>query len=165
MRVVGILLALICGCAERVLPRIDDGSDADAAVRPLFDLSLRDLTNPVDQSRFVRTLAFAPPMVFYGMQEPPFIGIGTAFASAHVADFDGDGKADVVAGDGWYSALHVFEGDGTGFLRPKQVVPGVAPFALKSADLDHDGHLDAIGVGDPSVTVWLNRGDGSFGGP
>lgn len=90
------------------------------------------------------------------------------------ADFNKDGKADVVTTDVDQNALSILLGDGKGGLRdaPGSPVPaGRAPWAVAIDDMNRDGNLDLVvipyapDVPDPKdigVTVLLGDGRGGF---
>ena len=101
----------------------------------------------------------------------PVGGDPVAFA---VADFDGDGHADIAAG--WQSlfsassggmVLYLGNGDGT-FRAGERVTLGMVG-SLASGDFDGDGHPDlaaamlATGGGVPYGALLRGRGDGTFG--
>ena len=106
------------------------------------------------------------------------------FPSALVAaDFDGDGKADLVAmsaGDGDQSSpgtLSFLKGKGDGtFQAPVTIPAGFSPTFVSAVDINGDGHLDLIfsdggyevsgnaGVGG-AIYVALNQGGGTFQAP
>jgi hypothetical protein len=73
-----------------------------------------------------------------------------------VADFNGDGKLDVVMG----TTVLLGNGDGT-FGAARTVGPGSGSVAV--ADFNHDGKLDIVSVDSQSTYVALGNGDGTFG--
>jgi hypothetical protein len=89
-------------------------------------------------------------------------GLGLA-----LADVDGDGLIDVVTdGDGGLSVLH---GMGTGgvwngsFSAPLTVPTASTPRRIVLADLDGDGHLDAVvGSYGPQIAIHKGMPGGSF---
>jgi protocatechuate 3,4-dioxygenase beta subunit len=86
--------------------------------------------------------------------------------SVAVADFNGDGNADVAA-TGTDGNLYVALGTGTGsFGRPAVYAVGTSPQSIAIADLNGDGKLDVVtgsGGGNPgSINVLLGNGDGTF---
>jgi hypothetical protein len=84
-----------------------------------------------------------------------------------VADFDGDGKPDVVT-DSWAeNRIELLVGDGKGGLRtPGRFFPvGKRPYErLRTADFNHDGHADIVttNLDDGTVSVMLGDGKGGF---
>ena len=84
-----------------------------------------------------------------------------------VADFDGDGKPDVVT-DSWASnQVELLLGDGKGGLRtPGRFFPaGHRPYErLRTADFNHDGRPDIVttNLDDGTVSILLGDGKGAF---
>lgn len=111
-------------------------------------------------------------------------GDGTFDAATHVvmgrgpwgvalADFDGDGKLDMVTAisGGWFETnqVNVLRGRGDGtFDSPAWYTVGTAPAWIGSGDFNGDGHPDLAtvnagpGSSGTTVSVLLNRGDGTF---
>jgi hypothetical protein len=95
----------------------------------------------------------------------------TSSAQLECADFNGDGRADVITAQG--SALGLWLGDGSGaFTLNAQLSLGSLGGAsyLASGDLDGDGDIDVVaasisGPSGPSITVLRNNGAGLFGAP
>ena len=79
-----------------------------------------------------------------------------------VADFNGDGKADLATGD--EASLSVFLGNGDGsFQTPVQYAFGNTVNALAVGDFNGDGKADlAVAASDPNLNVLLGNGDGTF---
>ena len=84
---------------------------------------------------------------------PTYSGVGTVF----VADFNGDGKPDILSGDG---TLNLGNGDGT-FAAGTPVAGG----ALAVADFNGDGKADVLQQGTGTLLVLLGNGDGTFQPP
>jgi hypothetical protein len=85
-----------------------------------------------------------------------------------VADFNGDGKADLAVADGSESnnvSILLGNGDGT-FQGPVQYTAGTSPYALLAADFNGDGKLDLAvanaDAGTNSVSILFGNGDGTF---
>ena len=90
------------------------------------------------------------------------------------ADFNKDGKPDVVTTDLDQNAVSILLGDGKGGLHDAPGSPfpaGKAPWAVAIDDMNHDGNLDLVivpyapDVADPKdvgVTVLLGDGKGAF---
>ena len=83
-------------------------------------------------------------------QPPSYAGSGTLFS----ADFNGDGKPDLLSSDG---TLQLGNGNGT-FTAGTQV-PGT-PLAI--ADFNGDGKPDVLETGTGTLLVLLGNGDGTF---
>ena len=112
---------------------------------------------------------FASELTYY-LPMPPF--------TLQVADFNGDGHRDVLAGVPGgvnYGPLILLPGDGTGGLGPpvyrggEDYFRGVFTIWMASSDLDLDGDMDIVLVdfllsiaSEPGVLSYLNNGDGTF---
>lgn len=94
---------------------------------------------------------------------------------AAVADFNGDGKADVAAANGNSNTVSILLGNGDGSLQNavNYVVStgtGASPISVVARDFNGDGKLDlAVLINSPSsdsnITVLLGNGDGTFQPP
>jgi len=120
-------------------------------------------------------------LMFLGDGEGNLILPGQAFRTGkrpyerlRSADFNKDGKPDVVTTDLDENAVSILLGDGKGGLRDAPGSPfpaGKAPWAVAIDDMNHDGNLDLVivpyapEVADPKdvgVTVLLGDGKGGF---
>ena len=107
-------------------------------------------------------------------------GDGTFGSPAHVAggnlrepvvaDFNGDGLADVAAADFYHDsflgAVDVFanKGDGTFGLSRVELGSQTFPTRLTAGDLNGDGHVDLVAT-NGAFHVILGHGDGTFAAP
>ncbi len=75
-----------------------------------------------------------------------------------VADFDGDGRPDIAAGEnnGARSRLLLLVNQGAGRFQPRQMGAGVAAHSAWAVDLNRDGRLDLLTAGPRSVVWWEN---------
>ena len=81
-----------------------------------------------------------------------------------LADFDGDGFADLAGAVASQARVSVLLGDGSGrFGREWTAGVGSSPFAVVADDFDEDGHLDLAVTNDPDLSLLLGNGDGTFG--
>jgi hypothetical protein len=83
-----------------------------------------------------------------------------------LADLNGDGKLDVIAG-GTQSATAYMLNNGDGTLAPPVMLgsqPDSAGNVIATADFNADGTTDIVTVDYPGILVWLNAGGASFGG-
>lgn len=94
---------------------------------------------------------------------------GLTVSDLTVADFNGDGKADVLAfgtaGSSQYT-IYLYLNNGSGaFTLGKSYTPPVInslEAGVVAADFNHDGHMDFAWVQYPYVNVWLGDGNGGF---
>ncbi len=92
-------------------------------------------------------------------------GAGTDPISIAAADFNGDGKPDLVVADSGNNSISVLLNTGTGtFSAAVQYKVGNSPSAVAAADLNGDGIADiaVTNAGDNTVTVLINSGSGTF---
>jgi hypothetical protein len=90
---------------------------------------------------------------------------GGSPAFVAVADFNGDGKADLAVGQSGGVGIFLGNGDGT-FLANGLYVAGANPSSIAIGDFNLDGKLD-LAVGEANILtndayVLLGKGDGSF---
>jgi hypothetical protein len=79
-----------------------------------------------------------------------------------VADFNRDGKLDLVVSDSGTDTVSILLGNGDGsFHTPTTIAAGGGQLA--TADLNGDGKSDLIVTGSASASVFLGNGDGTFG--
>jgi hypothetical protein len=86
--------------------------------------------------------------------------------SVSIGDVDGDGRGDVVVGEG-ACGFEVFHQASDGTLVSTGRIDTNNGDKLRIADLNHDGRLDIVGVGRATntVSVWLQDGQGRLGSP
>ncbi len=99
----------------------------------------------------------------------PF-AVGGHPRSITIADFNGDGKADLATANYGSANVTVLLGDGTGNFTGASGSPftvGTNPFSIAAGDFNGDGHADlAVGnQGSNNVTVLLGNGSGGFTSP
>ena len=90
------------------------------------------------------------------------------------ADFNGDGKPDLVVSNLASSTISILLGNGDGTFQPRvDFAAATGPSDLAVADFNHDGKLDLAVIisgcpadggtcGNSSISVFLGNGDGTF---
>lgn len=89
-------------------------------------------------------------------QPPGYAGNGTPY----VADFNGDGKLDILTSDG---KMNLGNGDGT--FTPGVSLSGTNAMVFAVADFNGDGRPDVLQQGTGTLLVLLGNGDGTFQAP
>jgi hypothetical protein len=84
-----------------------------------------------------------------------------------VADFNGDGRADVAATDQVANKISILLGNGDGTLQPATMLGLSAATGLDCGDLNGDGRVDLVVSqwGLSRCAVYLGNGNGTFVGP
>jgi hypothetical protein len=103
----------------------------------------------------------APAALFPGR----LIGAGDRPGAPVVADFNGDGVADIAVANRDSGTLSIVIGRGDGTFEGQLLVQaGPEPVLLATADFDGDGRADlAVADGkDGGIVILVGRGDGSF---
>jgi hypothetical protein len=92
-------------------------------------------------------------------------GVGNGPTSVAVGDFNGDGKADLVAANSQSNGVSVLLGKGDGtFQAAVNYAADLAPTSVAVWDLNGDGNADLVVANQNSddVSVLLGNGDGTF---
>jgi hypothetical protein len=98
-------------------------------------------------------------------QKPVTYSRGAAYSLA-VADFNQDGKPDIVVANVDSSSVSVYLGNGDGSFQPAVDSPTTfGSYSLAVGDFNSDGKPDVTIIDPPYVSVLLGRGDGTFGAP
>jgi hypothetical protein len=111
--------------------------------------------------------AFGTPVVSNVPQSEGNPGLATfvPFLCA-MADFNGDGNLDIAAPDFYDGSINIYIGDGTGnFALETTLNDSSQPYALYSADVNHDGKADLIALNltqEAGAAIWLGNGKGGF---
>jgi len=83
--------------------------------------------------------------------------------SLAVADFDGDGKADLAVANTNRNEISLLRGDGTGRFAPAETIASVrGPHAIAPGDFDGNGKLDLAALVSNGVAILLGDGSGAF---
>lgn len=99
---------------------------------------------------------------------------GSSEGQIVVADFNGDGKADIAVVNQSDNTVSMLLGNGDGTFQAPKITPPLATDgflgALVAADLNGDGKLDLVvpdyvGAASGQVAILLGKGDGTFQAP
>lgn len=99
-----------------------------------------------------------------GFSAPIAIPVGFYVNNVSVADFNKDGRMDLLLSGGSATAVVFGNGDGS-FSTPRYVPVPVGPLAggnCASADVNNDGNADILVPGSGGLAVALGNGDGTF---
>src|SRR6516165_7739772 len=95
----------------------------------------------------------------------PTFPVGTTPHGEAVADFNGDGKADLAVVNEGSNTVSILLGNGDGSFRAKtDFATGAQPWGLAVGDFNGDGKLDlaVANRGARSLSILLGNGDGTF---
>jgi len=93
---------------------------------------------------------------------------GNAPSYVAVADFNGDGRADIAVVNQQDQTISILLGQQGGAFAPQTAYPvGKSLYGLETGDFNHDGKADLVVVDGFSNCVWilLGNGDGTFSQP
>jgi hypothetical protein len=101
------------------------------------------------------SMGFGAPIPIQGFLQSSFVA---------VADFNGDGKADIVAANAPASSVSVYLGDGTGhFGAPITTSLDSQPFSVIVGDFDGDSKQDIVVSAGGGMRFLPGNGSGGFG--
>lgn len=122
------------------------------------------ITNPGGPPTTVdKGIVFAPTSVAFGTAQTT--GVAQAPKAVQVADFDRDGKPDVLVGSNNGGKIQFLKGNGDGTLMaPVDVVSLANIYGVQTADLDGNGKMDAVAISasGSKMIVISGNGDGTF---
>lgn len=139
----------------------------------LLTLILAGCGGSVSQERISGALSSAPApatQTEFGFHTAPLLlPVGRRPLSLVLSDLNRDGTPDVASANNGSDDISVLLSESKGRYRGEQrYESGQSPFGIEAGDLDEDGDPDLISTnyGGPllrgSLSVYLNRGDGTF---
>jgi hypothetical protein len=160
------------------IQQILDNPMTYAADRGSLAKILFDAHNHANAGDFSAQLGWTHPQAFFMPPPPPPVQVGFAAPVAYptganphevlVADINGDGKPDIITGNGNGSngsvSVLLGHGDGT-FQAPITFPLAGTPISLGVADVTGDGRLDILAGlgGTPTVELLPQNSSGTFG--
>lgn len=113
-----------------------------------------------------RAGAAVPPIVFAAAVNSPtggYFGPGPGAETTAVADFDGDGRLDVVVTDFATTTPRALRNLGGGRFAPPRLLPAAfGVLSIGTGDFNGDGRPDVVGRSASSVVLWSHNGNGIF---
>src|SRR5262249_33424726 len=106
----------------------------------------------------------ATPSLSFASHQP----VGQWPVTVAAADFNGDGKPDLVTASAFDGSVKIAQGNGDGtFQLPQSYALGARPAWLAVGDLNGDGKPDVVTAnpGADTISVLLNNGLGSLWAP
>lgn len=103
-----------------------------------------------------------------GSVSPVTLGGGGSLNSPRsvtIADFDNDGKKDVVVAMSGLDCIFFCKGNGTGSISSSTQIslPANSPWSVASKDFDGDGNMDIVTANFNSDDISIGKGDGTGG--
>jgi hypothetical protein len=96
-------------------------------------------------------------------QSPRVYQTGTNPLAVAIADFNGDGKPDLIVVNADDNNVSVLLGNGDGTFGARgSFATGYRPASVSVGDFNRDGHLDLAIVNSFDVSILLGHGDGTF---
>ena len=98
---------------------------------------------------------------FYGAPAYPIAGNSSSnVGGLAIADFNGDGKPDAVAGS--TSGISLLTGHGDGTFTPSTLPFQQGSNSLAAGDFNNDGKMDFVAASSYGIAVFLGAGNGTF---
>jgi hypothetical protein len=94
--------------------------------------------------------------------DAPTIRTGKKPVSIASADFNGDGRDDLVVANNENSNVTVFLNQGKAKFAAASFATGLFPNTVGAADVNNDGILDIIVTDSAGVSILIGNGDGTF---
>jgi hypothetical protein len=99
-------------------------------------------------------------------QAPINYAVGDNPYSVAVADFNGDGNLDLAVANFLSSTVSILFGNGDGTFQSQATLnTSTFPLYIAVGDFNGDHKPDLVVLGDDSIDIFLNNGDGTFKGP
>jgi len=136
-------------------------------VGPAWDLATADM-NTDGKLDLILGQTSSPTVILGkgdGTFNPPiYKPIGYAVQSVGIADYNRDGKLDVVSACSAASRADILFGNGDGSLSaPQQLTTPMSTFAARAGDMNQDGKQDVVLTSaGTALTILHGRGDGTF---
>ena len=93
------------------------------------------------------------------------LGPGFTAGVVAVADFNGDGKADIVATTSSGNSLAIVLGNGDGTFETPLIIPFPGPGSVSVGDFNGDGKADLLVLNGGGIGILPGNGDGTFQSP
>jgi hypothetical protein len=159
-------------CATQVGSASASGTSVNVTVNSLLPVGANTLYAKVTDSSYGQSLCSTSSLPYTVSPLSDFATYqryDTGYMPQRIAkaDFNGDGKMDIVTANYQYGLAGLFLGNGDGTFQSGNISPGNYTAGVAVADFNRDGKADLVfaNYGSSYISVMLGKGNGTFQNP